>query len=171
MGSEMCIRDSHWGPPYLRGQDANEQGESAYFLCTNRGKKSVCVDIDSEDGQNAIRSLALECDVVIENFKVGGLAKYKLDYPSLKQLNPALIYCSITGFGQTGPYKDRLGYDFLIQAMGGLMSVTGEPQSDGGQPQKVGVALSDIMTGLYASNGILAALAEREISGLSLIHI
>jgi len=103
---------------------------------------------------------------LIENFKVGGLAKYGLDYPSLERLNPKLVYCSITGFGQTGPYKDRLGYDFLIQAMGGLMSVTGEPDDNGGQPQKVGVALTDIMTGLYASNGILAALAEREQSGL-----
>ena len=150
-----------WGPPYL-----SNSNESAYFLCTNRGKKSVCVDIRTLQGQTVIKALAKECDVLIENFKVGGLAKYGLDYESLKALNPRLVYCSITGFGQTGPYKDRLGYDFLIQAMGGLMSVTGEPDSNGGQPQKVGVALTDIMTGLYASNGILAALAERERSGL-----
>lgn len=156
----------HWGPPYLKDHNHEPTNESAYFLCTNRGKKSVCVDMRSDKGQSIIRSLASECDVLIENFKVGGLGQYGLDYLSLKQLNPRLVYCSITGFGQTGPYKDRLGYDFLIQAMGGLMSVTGEADSMGGKPQKVGVALSDIMTGLYASNGILAALAERERSGL-----
>jgi len=156
----------HWGPPYLKDSKGNDTKESAYFLCTNRGKKSVCIDIRSQDGQENLKALACECDVLIENFKVGGLAKYGLDYPSLEKLNPKLVYCSITGFGQTGPYKDRLGYDFLIQAMGGLMSVTGEPDDNGGQPQKVGVALTDIMTGLYASNGILAALAEREQSGL-----
>jgi len=156
----------HWGPPYLKDIKGNDTKESAYFLCTNRGKKSVCIDIQSQDGQENLKALACECDVLIENFKVGGLAKYGLDYPSLEKLNPRLVYCSITGFGQTGPYKDRLGYDFLIQAMGGLMSVTGEPDDNGGQPQKVGVALTDIMTGLYASNGILAALAEREQSGL-----
>jgi len=156
----------HWGPPYLQDRSGENTAESAYFLCTNRGKKSVCVDIHTDEGQAIIRSLACECDVLIENFKVGGLAKYGLNYESLSKLNPSLVYCSITGFGQTGPYKDRLGYDFLIQAMGGLMSVTGEPTSAGGQPQKVGVALTDIMTGLYASNGILAALAEREKSGL-----
>jgi len=156
----------HWGPPYLKDSKGNDTKESAYFLCTNRNKKSVCIDIQSQDGQENLKALACECDVLIENFKVGGLAKYGLDYPSLERLNPKLVYCSITGFGQTGPYKDRLGYDFLIQAMGGLMSVTGEPDDNGGQPQKVGVALTDIMTGLYASNGILAALAEREQSGL-----
>lgn len=155
-----------WGPPYLKDRDGKETSESAYFLCTNRGKKSVCIDIRTEGGQTILKSLARECDVLIENFKVGGLAKYGLDYQALKQINPQLVYCSITGFGQTGPYKDRLGYDFLIQAMGGLMSVTGEPEAAGGQPQKVGVALTDIMTGLYASNGILAALAERQRSGL-----
>jgi crotonobetainyl-CoA:carnitine CoA-transferase CaiB-like acyl-CoA transferase len=155
-----------WGPPYLKDRDGKETSESAYFLCTNRGKKSVCIDIRTKVGQTILKSLARECDVLIENFKVGGLAKYGLDYQALKQINPQLVYCSITGFGQTGPYKDRLGYDFLIQAMGGLMSVTGEPDAAGGQPQKVGVALTDIMTGLYASNGILAALAERQRSGL-----
>jgi crotonobetainyl-CoA:carnitine CoA-transferase CaiB-like acyl-CoA transferase len=156
----------HWGPPYLQDSNGKDTAESAYFLCTNRGKKSVCVDLHTEQGQAIIKALASKCDVLIENFKVGGLAKYGLDFESLSALNPRLVYCSITGFGQTGPYKDRLGYDFLIQAMGGLMSVTGEPASVGGQPQKVGVALTDIMTGLYASNGILAALAERERSGL-----
>lgn len=156
----------HWGPPYLKDHNGNNTDESAYFLCTNRGKKSVCIDIKTTQGQATIKSLACECDVLIENFKVDGLAKYGLDYKSLQQLNPKLVYCSITGFGQTGPYKDRLGYDFLIQAIGGLMSITGEPDSAGGQPQKIGVALTDIMTGLYASNGILAALAERERSGL-----
>jgi crotonobetainyl-CoA:carnitine CoA-transferase CaiB-like acyl-CoA transferase len=156
----------HWGPPYLQDRNGRNTAESAYFLCTNRGKKSVCVDIHTEEGQDIIKSLAGECDVLIENFKVGSLSKYGLGYESLSKLNPRLVYCSITGFGQTGPYKGRLGYDFLIQAMGGLMSVTGEPASAGGQPQKVGVALADIMTGLYASNGILAALAERERSGL-----
>jgi len=156
----------HWGPPYLKDNNGNDTNESAYFLCSNRGKKSVCVDIRTQEGQAVIRSLASQCDVLIENFKVGDLAKYNLDYQSLNVLNPKLVYCSITGFGQTGPYKDRLGYDFLIQAMGGLMSVTGEPDENNGQPQKVGVALTDIMTGLYASNGVLAALAEREHSGL-----
>ncbi len=155
-----------WGPPYLVDNDGVQTKESAYFLCTNRGKKSVCIDLKTEDGQEALKSLAKECDVLIENYKVGGLSRYGLDYPSLQRLNPGLVYCSITGFGQTGPYKDRLGYDFLIQAMGGLMSVTGDSDSNQGQPQKVGVALTDIMTGLYASNGILAALAERDRSGL-----
>jgi len=156
----------HWGPPYLKDKQGKDTSESAYFISSNRSKKSVCVDIRQAQGQAVIKSLACQSDILIENFKVGGLAKYGLDYESLKELNPRLIYCSITGFGQTGPYKDRLGYDFLIQAMGGLMSVTGEPDSAGGQPQKVGVALTDIMTGLYASNGILAALAERDQSGL-----
>lgn len=155
-----------WGPPYLNDDSGIETSESAYFLCTNRGKKSVCIDIKSKLGQEQLRSLISECDVLIENFKVGGLAQYGLDFESVHALNPRLVYCSITGFGQTGPYKDRLGYDFLIQAMGGLMSITGEADSVGGQPQKVGVALTDIMTGLYASNAILAALAEREHSQL-----
>lgn len=155
-----------WGPPYMRSDDGQETSESAYFLSTNRGKQSVCLDIRTEQGQSALRELVVDSDVLIENFKVGGLAKYGLDYASLSAINPGLVYCSITGFGQTGPYKDRLGYDFLVQAMGGLMSVTGEPDSANGSPQKVGVALTDVMTGLYASIGILAALAERERSGL-----
>ena len=149
-----------WGPPFL---DDDPESFSAYFLCTNRGKESVCVNLKTPEGIEQIKLLACECDVLIENFKVGTTAKLGIDYESLKQVNPKLIYCSITGFGQTGPYKNKPGYDFLAQAIGGLMSITGEAT---GEPQKVGVAVSDIMTGLYASNGILAALAEREKSKL-----
>ncbi|MBN7796414.1 CaiB/BaiF CoA transferase family protein [Parahaliea mediterranea] len=156
-----------WGPPYLRDAAGRETAESAYYLCANRGKQSVCVDMKSPEGQATLRQLAAESDVVIENFKVGDAARYGLDYASLAADNPGLIYCSITGFGQTGPLKDRPGYDFLVQAMGGLMSVTGAPDGEpGAGPQKVGVALTDIMTGLYATVGILAALAERQRSGL-----
>lgn len=155
-----------WGPPFMPGADGEPSGESAYFLCTNRGKQSLCVDLKSPDGQATLRALARDCDVVLENFKVGDAARYGLDYASLAALNPRLVYCSITGFGQTGPLRDRPGYDFLVQAMGGLMSVTGQPDgSPGAEPMKVGVALTDIMTGLYAAVGILAALAERERSG------
>ena len=145
-----------WGPPFA------PDGASAYFHSCNRGKSSVAIDLDTPEGQAQVRSLAAEADVVIENFKVGGLAKYGLDHPSLSKLNPRLIYCSITGFGQTGPYRKRAGYDFLLQAMGGLMSVTGEPD---GEPMKVGVAITDILTGMYAATAVLAALAERERSG------
>jgi crotonobetainyl-CoA:carnitine CoA-transferase CaiB-like acyl-CoA transferase len=156
-----------WGPPFLRDTNGEETAESAYFLCTNRGKKSVCIDMKSEQGQETIRQLADGCDVVLENFKVGGAAKFGIDYATLSARNPKLVYCSITGFGQNGPYKDRPGYDFLVQAMGGLMSVTGAPDgTPGAGPQKVGVALTDIMTGLYATIGIQAALTERERSGL-----
>jgi crotonobetainyl-CoA:carnitine CoA-transferase CaiB-like acyl-CoA transferase len=156
-----------WGPPFMPDDAGGLTEESAYFLCTNRGKQSVCVDMKTEEGQATLRQLAAQCDVVIENFKVGGAAKYGLDYASLSAENPALVYCSITGFGQTGPCKDRPGYDFLVQAMGGLMSVTGQPDgAEGAGPQKVGVALTDIMTGLYATIGVLAALAERDRSGL-----
>jgi crotonobetainyl-CoA:carnitine CoA-transferase CaiB-like acyl-CoA transferase len=155
----------NWGPPFLSDGDGAPTAESAYYLCTNRGKSSVCVDIRSSEGQAVLRELAADSDVVIENFKAGGAARYGLDYATLAALNPALVYCSITGFGQTGPYRDRPGYDFLVQAMGGLMSVTGEPDAAGGTPQKIGVALTDIMTGLYATIGILAALAERDRSG------
>jgi crotonobetainyl-CoA:carnitine CoA-transferase CaiB-like acyl-CoA transferase len=155
-----------WGPPFMRDEAGELTGESAYFLCTNRGKQSVCVDMKSPEGQETLRQLAAQCDVVIENFKVGGAAKYGLGYDSLAAENPALVYCSITGFGQTGPSKDRPGYDFLVQAMGGLMSVTGQPDGEAGGPQKVGVALTDIMTGLYATIGVLAALTERDRSGL-----
>jgi crotonobetainyl-CoA:carnitine CoA-transferase CaiB-like acyl-CoA transferase len=155
-----------WGPPFLQDETGQDTQESAYFLCTNRGKQSVCVDLKSEQGQETVRALADQCDVVLENFKVGGAAKFGLDYETLASRNPRLVYCSITGFGQTGPAKHRPGYDFLVQAMGGLMSVTGQPDGEAGAgPQKVGVALTDIMTGLYAVIGIMAALTERELSG------
>ncbi|WP_449221435.1 CaiB/BaiF CoA transferase family protein [Tistrella mobilis] len=154
-----------WGPPYAEAADGSAR-EAAYFLTTNRNKSSVAIDMGTDEGAALIRRLAAESDVVIENFKVGGLEKYGLDHDSLRALNPRLIYCSITGFGQTGPYAPRAGYDFMIQAMGGLMSVTGEPDEvPGGGPVKVGVALVDVMTGLYATIGVLAALAHRERTG------
>ena len=156
----------HWGPPYLRDKDGRDSDDAAYFFCANRGKQSVTVDITQPEGQDIIRQLASQCDALIENYKVGGLAKYGLDYPSLQQLNPQLVYCSITGFGQTGPYAGRPGYDFLIQGMAGLMSLTGEPDSQGGSPVKVGVAVTDLLTGLYAANAIQGALLERNQSGL-----
>jgi crotonobetainyl-CoA:carnitine CoA-transferase CaiB-like acyl-CoA transferase len=154
-----------WGPPWLDNTEGGESTESAYFLCTNRGKRSVCIDMASAEGREQLASLAAGADVLIENFKVGAAARYGLDYPTLVATNPRLIYCSITGFGQNGPLATRPGYDFLVQAMGGLMSVTGAPDGQGGSPQKVGVALTDVMTGLYATVGILAAHAERERSG------
>ena len=152
-----------WGPPWLKDRDGNDTTDSAYYLCANRGKKSITLDITTPEGQQRVRELAMESDVLVENYKVGGLAKYGLDYTSLSALNPRLVYCSITGFGQTGPYAQRAGYDFLIQGMGGLMSLTGTKD---GEPLKVGVALADIMTGLYATIGVQAALLERERSGL-----
>lgn len=155
----------HWGPPYLQDRDGNDTKDAAYFFSANRGKQSVCIDITQPEGQAQIRELIADADVVIENYKVGGLKKYGLDYESLKPVNPGLVYCSITGFGQTGPYAQRAGYDFMIQAMGGLMSITGEPDSNGGQPTKVGVAVTDIFTGLYAVIGIQAALHERARTG------
>jgi len=148
-----------WGPPFI---DHGAERSAAYFHATNRGKKSVIVDFTTTEGQAAVRTLVADADVVIENFKVGGLAKYGLDYVSLSAVNPRLIYCSITGFGQTGPYAHRAGYDFIIQGMSGLMSVTGEPE---GQPQKVGVAVTDIFTGVYATTAILAALHQRGATG------
>jgi crotonobetainyl-CoA:carnitine CoA-transferase CaiB-like acyl-CoA transferase len=151
-----------WAPPYMPDRDGNPTTESAYFHGANRGKRSVCIDMSTEQGQVLIRNLAVESDVLIENFKVGGLKKYGLDYDSLQSLNPKLVYCSITGFGQTGPYAERAGYDFMIQAMGGLMSVTGTPE---GEPMKVGVALADVMTGLYAANAIQAALIHQLRTG------
>lgn len=155
-----------WGPPYLKDADGNATGQSAYFLSVNRGKKSVAIDITSPTGQDIIRRLAASCDVVIENFKVGGLKKYGLDYDGLKAVNPALVYCSITGFGQDGPYANRAGYDFMIQAMGGLMSITGEPDgTPGGGPEKVGVAVADVFTGLYSVIAIQAALSHRDRTG------
>lgn len=151
-----------WGPNYVTDQDGNPTRESAYFLSANRNKRSIAVDIAHPDGVRLIRELAAKADVVVENFKVGGLAKYGLAYDDLKALSPGLIYCSITGFGQTGPYAARAGYDFQIQAMGGIMSLTGEP---GGEPMKAGVAISDIMCGMYASTAILAALNHKNATG------
>jgi len=150
-----------WGPPWLAADDDVER-VAAYYLCANRGKQSLALDIASERGQALVRQLAAGADIVLENFKVGGLAKYGLDYASLKAVNPALIGCSITGFGQDGPYAHRAGYDFMIQAMGGLMSIGGESQ---GMPMKTGVAITDVMTGLYATIGVLAALHERQRTG------
>jgi crotonobetainyl-CoA:carnitine CoA-transferase CaiB-like acyl-CoA transferase len=156
-----------WGPPYLKDASGRDTTEATYFLCANRNKRSVAIDIATPEGQAQVRALAQQADVLLENFKVGGLQRYGLDYASLKQANPRLVYCSITGFGQTGPYAVRAGYDFLIQGMGGLMSVTGQPDGEpGAGPQKVGVALTDIMTGLYATIAVQAALAERATSGL-----
>lgn len=156
----------HWGPPYLKAADGTPSGEAAYFLSANRGKRSVCVDFTRPEGQAIVRALAAQSDVLLENFKVGGLAQYGLDAASLRALNPRLVYCSVTGFGQDGPYRDLPGYDFMIQGMGGLMSLTGQPDATpGGGPVKVGVALADVLTGLYASIGVLAALAHRERSG------
>ena len=155
-----------WGPPFLHDRDTGRDGDAAYYLCANRNKESVTVDFTTPEGRTIVERLAARADIVLENFKVGGLEAYGLDYASLRRINPRLIYCSITGFGQTGPYAARPGYDFLIQAMGGLMSVTGRKDGEpGAGPQKAGVALADIMTGLYAVIGILAALAERERGG------
>lgn len=149
-----------WGPPFIEREGDRS---AAYFHATNRGKRSVTCDFRTAEGQETVRRLVADADVVIENFKVGGLAKYGLDYAALSQVNPRLIYCSITGFGQDGPYAHRAGYDFIIQGMAGLMSVTGEPD---GQPQKVGVAVTDIFTGVYAATAILAALHQRQTTGL-----
>jgi crotonobetainyl-CoA:carnitine CoA-transferase CaiB-like acyl-CoA transferase len=156
-----------WGPPYLKDESGRDTSEASYFLCANRNKRSVAIDIATPEGQAQVCALAQQADVLLENFKVGGLQRYGLDYASLKENNPRLVYCSITGFGQSGPYAARAGYDFLIQGMGGLMSVTGQPDGEpGAGPQKVGVALTDIMTGLYATIAVQAALAERASSGL-----
>lgn len=156
-----------WGPPYLRDQKGQDTTEAAYYAAANRNKKSVTIDMSTTAGAQAIRELAAQCDILVENFKVGGLKKYGLDYESLRAVNPRLIYCSITGFGQNGPYASRPGYDFMIQAMGGLMSITGERDDlPGGGPQKAGVAVADLMTGMYATVGVLAALYERQRSGL-----
>lgn len=155
-----------WGPPYLKGDDGRDTDVAAYFLCTNRNKQSVAIDFTKPEGQRLIRELACRSDVLIENFKVDGLKQYGLDYESLRTINPRLVYCSITGFGQTGPYANRAGYDFLIQGLGGLMSLTGRPDGEpGAGPTKVGVALTDVMTGLYAATAVLAALAHRDRSG------
>jgi len=148
-----------WGPPFIEREDDTT---AAYFHSCNRGKASITVDFRTPEGQEQVRELVRDADILIENFKVGGLAKYGLDYDSLKAVNPGLIYCSITGFGQTGPYAHRAGYDYIIQGMSGLMSITGDPD---GQPQRVGVAVTDIFTGVYAVSGILAALHQRHQTG------
>ena len=154
-----------WGPPFLKDADGNDTAEAAYYLGANRNKRSVTCDISQPAGQKLIRELAAHCDVFVENFKVGDMARYGLDYDSLKVINPRLVYCSVTGFGQNGPYAGRAGYDYAIQGMGGLMSVTGERDDLGGGPQKVGVAVADLMTGMYAAVGILAALRHAEKTG------
>jgi len=156
----------HWGPPYLRDTDGHDTTEAAYYLAANRGKRSITLDIASPEGQQVVRELARQSDVVLENYKVGQLKKYGLDYESLRQEKPDLIYCSITGFGQTGPYAKRAGYDFIIQGMGGFMSVTGERDDQpGGGPQKAGVAIADLMTGMYSTIAVMAALAHRDRTG------
>ena len=155
-----------WGPPYLKDANGNDTSEAAYYLCCNRGKLSVAVDFTTPEGQRIVGELARQADVLVENFKVGGLAKYGLDYASLSRHNPRLVYASITGFGQNGPYADRAGYDFIIQGMSGFMSVTGERDDlPGGGPQKAGIAITDLMTGMYATVAIQAALAHRERTG------
>ena len=155
-----------WGPPFLKDRDGHDTADAAYYLAANRNKRSVTIDLAAPAGQQAVRDLAMRSDVVLENYKVGQLKKYRLDYASLAALNPRLIYCSVTGFGQTGPWAHRPGYDFIIQALGGLMSITGEADDrPGGGPQKVGVAVADLMTGMYATQAVLAALLHRERTG------
>lgn len=156
-----------WGPPFLKDAEGGDTSEAAYYLSANRNKQSVTIDFTRPEGQQLVRELAAQSDIVIENFKVGGLAAYGLDYAALKAINPRLIYCSITGFGQTGPYAARAGYDFMIQGLGGLMSLTGRANAEeGAGPVKVGVALTDILTGLYATVAVLAALAHRDLHGV-----
>lgn len=156
----------HWGPPYARDAAGQDSSEAAYYLAVNRNKRSVTVDIATPEGQDIIRQLVASCDVLVENYKVGQLARYGLDYDTLKAINPGLVYCSITGFGQTGPYAQRPGYDFIVQGMGGFMSVTGERDGQpGAGPQKAGVAIADLFTGAHATIGILAALAHRDRTG------
>lgn len=156
-----------WGPPFLKGPDGKDTKEAGYYLAVNRGKRSITVGLDTPEGQRIVRELAMNADIVLENYKAGTLARYGLDAQSLRQLNPRLIFCSVTGFGQTGPRRDQPAYDFLIQAMGGLMSVTGEKDGrPGGGPQKVGVPIVDLMTGMYAAVSVLAALARRNETGV-----
>jgi len=160
-----------WGPPFLKDRDGRDTAEAAYYLGTNRNKRSITVDVARPEGQALIRRIAKQSDVFVENYKVGDMARYGLDAANLRALNPRLIYCSITGFGQTGPYRDRAGYDYAVQGMGGLMSVTGPSRAEiaddqsGGGPQKVGVAVADLFTGMYASTAILAALRHRDLTG------
>jgi crotonobetainyl-CoA:carnitine CoA-transferase CaiB-like acyl-CoA transferase len=155
-----------FGPPWVKDKEGRETKDSAYFTSANRGKKSITINVAKPEGQTLIRALVCECDVLIENYKYGDLARYGLGYADLKDVNPRLIYCSVTGFGQTGPYRERPGYDFMIQGMGGMMSITGEPDgAPGGGPQRAGVPVADIITGMYASIAICAALASRAQSG------
>ena len=154
-----------WGPPFLKDREGRDTAEAAYYLGTNRNKRSVTCDIATPAGQELIRALVKHCDVFVENFKVGDMARYGLDYASLRAIQPRLVYCSITGFGQTGPYAERAGYDYAVQGMGGLMSITGERDDLGGGPQKVGVAVADLFTGLYSTIGILSALRHAERTG------
>jgi glutaryl-CoA transferase len=155
-----------FGPPWLKDANGRDTAESAYFACANRGKKSVTVDLSRPEGQEIVRELARRCDVLLENYKFGDLERYRLGYGDLKKINPRLIYCSVTGFGHTGPYRERPGYDFMIQGMGGLMSVTGERDDlPGGGPQKAGIPIADIITGMYASVAVCAALAHRAETG------
>jgi crotonobetainyl-CoA:carnitine CoA-transferase CaiB-like acyl-CoA transferase len=155
-----------WGPPYLKDADGNDTKEAGYYLAVNRGKRSITISLEKPEGQRIVRELALQCDIVLENYKAGTLERYGLDQASLRAINPRLIYCSVTGFGQTGPRRDQPAYDFLIQAMGGLMSVTGEKDGHpGGGPQKVGIPIVDLMTGMYTAVAVLAALARRNETG------
>ncbi|MEM8797866.1 MAG: CaiB/BaiF CoA-transferase family protein [Pseudomonadota bacterium] len=153
-----------WGPPFVQSGGKDSQ-ESSYYLCANRNKRSLAIDLASEKGQAILRDIAAVSDIIVENFKVGDLKRRGLDYESIRAVNKKIIYCSITGFGQTGPYAPRAGYDFLIQGMGGIMSLTGDPDEEGGRPMKVGVGIADVMCGMYASNAILAALHHRENTG------
>ena len=156
----------HWGPPFLKDAGGNDTDQASYFTACNRNKRSVTIDMATEEGQQLIRQMALQADVLVENFKVGGLARYGLDHATLCALNPRLIYCSVTGFGQDGPYAERAGYDLMVQAMTGMMSITGRPDEEpGGGPLRVGVALTDLFTGVYASSAILAALHARHSTG------
>jgi formyl-CoA transferase len=157
----------HWGPPYLKDAHGADTAEAAYYLAANRNKRSVTVDIATPEGQQIVRELAAQSDVVLENYKVGQLKKYGLDYASLRAVKPDLVYCSVTGFGQTGPYAHRAGYDFIVQGIGGFMSITGERDGvPGGGPQKAGVAIADLATGLYSTIAVLAALAHRDRTGV-----
>ena len=157
----------HWGPPFIKDAHGNDTNQATYFTACNRNKRSITIDMAQPEGQALIRQMALESDVLVENFKVGGLANYGLDYASLQALNPRLIYCSVTGFGQDGPYAERAGYDLMIQAMTGMMSITGRPDNvPGGGPLRVGVALTDLFTGVYACSAILAALEVRHRTGV-----
>ena len=156
----------HWGPPFLKDAEGNDTNQASYFTACNRNKRSVTIDMATPEGQQLIRDMALQSDIVVENFKVGGLKQYGLDHASLRALNPRLIYCSVTGFGQDGPYAERAGYDLMIQAMTGMMSITGRSDAEpGGGPLRVGVALTDLFTGVYASTAIVAALNVRHSTG------